>query len=154
MPELRALVVGMHFRPPAKDVINMLAAGTPVVLMREPENEYDENAVKVVLFDFCEGGAHHDLRKLILDSGQYGEELFTNPLHLGYIDSKKTGMAKLFSEAMVSEGMEAVEAKLEFSMDGKPQVMTELEPAERTEVHDNADNDDLEVEDDDEEDQD
>lgn len=42
-------IVGAHFRPPAKALLACLPAGHPLVLRPEPTNEYDENAVQVLL---------------------------------------------------------------------------------------------------------
>lgn len=42
-------IVGAHFRPPAKALLACLPAGHPLWLRPEPTNEYDENAVQVLL---------------------------------------------------------------------------------------------------------
>lgn len=42
-------LVGAHFRPPAKALLACLPAGHPLLLRPEPSNEYDANAVQVVL---------------------------------------------------------------------------------------------------------
>lgn len=42
-------LVGAHFRPPAKALLACLPAGHPLFLRPEPTNEYDENAVQVLL---------------------------------------------------------------------------------------------------------
>lgn len=42
-------LVGAHFRPPAKALLAFLPTGCPLALRPEPTNEYDENAVQVVL---------------------------------------------------------------------------------------------------------
>lgn len=42
-------LVGMHFRPPAQEVLNGLALGTQVFMMPEPNNQYDRNAVRVLV---------------------------------------------------------------------------------------------------------
>ena len=44
---LTGLLVGMHFRPPAKLILETLKSGTELQLVHEPDNEYDQNAVKV-----------------------------------------------------------------------------------------------------------
>lgn len=44
---LTSLLVGMHFRPPAKTLLASLPAGAKLALRPEPENPYDENAVAV-----------------------------------------------------------------------------------------------------------
>jgi hypothetical protein len=136
--KLTGLMVGMHFRPPAKAVLEALPAGTLLWLRREPSNPYDVNAVQVLLPGFEEGDKWGDLRKGLEATGQWGEEMFTNPLHLAYVDSTKTGMAKIFSEAILEQAAEQeldpasaencmVEGELSFSLEGKPQVVTSLE---------------------------
>ncbi len=47
--ELLIPLVGMHFRPPAKTVVDHLPAGCPLGLVPEPENPYDPKAIKVLL---------------------------------------------------------------------------------------------------------
>lgn len=42
-------LVGAHFRPPAKALLAFLPTGCPLALRPEPTNEYDSNAVQVVL---------------------------------------------------------------------------------------------------------
>lgn len=42
-------LVGAHFRPPAKALLAVLPAGHPLFLRPEPSNEYDANAVQVLL---------------------------------------------------------------------------------------------------------
>lgn len=42
-------IVGQHFRPPAKALLACLPAGHPLFLRPQPNNEYDENAVQVLL---------------------------------------------------------------------------------------------------------
>lgn len=42
-------LVGAHFRPPAKALLACLPTGHPLILRPEPANEYDRNAVQVLL---------------------------------------------------------------------------------------------------------
>lgn len=44
---ITGLLVGMHFRPPAKLILETLKSGTPLQLVAEPDNEYDSNAIRV-----------------------------------------------------------------------------------------------------------
>lgn len=44
---LTGLLVGMHFRPPAKLILETLKSGTELQLVAEPDNEYDANAIRV-----------------------------------------------------------------------------------------------------------
>lgn len=47
MNTLTGVLVGMHFRPPAKLVLETLASGANLTLEAEPTNEWDEWAVRV-----------------------------------------------------------------------------------------------------------
>ena len=134
MPKLDAPIVGIHFRPPAKDVLAQLGSGTALLLQREPNNAYDENAVMVLLPGFGENGLHADLAAGLLATGNWPEEAFTNPLHIGYVDAAKTGMAKMFAQVMDENDTPSVMAKLAFDPAGKPIVETELVPYEEPEV--------------------
>lgn len=40
-------VVGAHFRPPAKAIIDSLPAGHELKLIAEPDNQFDPQAIKV-----------------------------------------------------------------------------------------------------------
>lgn len=42
-------IVGAHFRPPAKAILQVLPQGAALVLRREPENIYDFNAIQVIV---------------------------------------------------------------------------------------------------------
>ena len=42
-------LVGAHFRPPAKALIQSLPVGQVLRLSREPDNQYDTNAIQVWL---------------------------------------------------------------------------------------------------------
>lgn len=46
---MKSLLVGSHFHPPAKAILEALPAGTPLTLLAEPENPYDSNAILVHL---------------------------------------------------------------------------------------------------------
>lgn len=60
-------LVGAHFRPPAKALLACLPAGHPLLLRPEPTNEYDANAVQVVL--------RTDSLLPLLTESAFGEEL-------------------------------------------------------------------------------
>lgn len=50
MSEMRGLLVGSHFTPPAKAIISALARGARVRLVPEPENPYDSHAIRVLWY--------------------------------------------------------------------------------------------------------
>ena len=117
-------IVGAHFRPPAKDLLQVMATGTPLMLVREPENPYDANAVKIMVAttDIDEAWAD-DLRPLIgargLDWSDLQAEL---EWHLGYIPRTD---AETLVQAFDDRG-EPVPAKLAFDLTGKPAVVFDL----------------------------
>jgi hypothetical protein len=82
---MKALLVGAHFRPPAKLILAALPAGTPLVLEPEPENPYDPQALKVcirtenILLDRL---ADSDLEGYGWSRARLAE--LEEPLHLGY----------------------------------------------------------------------
>lgn len=96
MSKMLSLLVGVHFRPPAKALVAHLPAGAPVYLQPEPGNQYDENAIQV-LFDGAElpkiedEEARNARETDFLSQGFSEEEIRDNPemWHLGYI--AKTG---------------------------------------------------------------
>lgn len=47
--ELIGLLVGSHFVPPSKLLLENLPQGTKIRLLADPENPYDQNAIKVLL---------------------------------------------------------------------------------------------------------
>lgn len=46
---MRAALVGMKFRPPALDIVERLPDNTPLLLVREPGNVHDRNAIAVYI---------------------------------------------------------------------------------------------------------
>lgn len=44
---LTGVLVGAHFRPPAKLILECLPSGAPLSLIAEPDNPYDSNAIQV-----------------------------------------------------------------------------------------------------------
>lgn len=95
-------LVGSHFRPPAKALLACLPAGHPLFLRPEPTNEYDENAVQVLL---------RSASLSLLTSDQFFSDELNTQLegagfdlpsvlgepewHLGYLPRAAKGNAKL-----------------------------------------------------------
>jgi hypothetical protein len=151
MLKFEANLVGMHFRPPAKDVVNNLAANTELLVRRQPDNPYDTNALQVLLEGFCEGGENEPAWEAVrqikweelggdengegeLDEenqlvfGEYCETVLTDPLPLGYIcNGEKTGgkKADMISPQMDAIEMTSVPGKLSFNEKGLPIVVIE-----------------------------
>jgi hypothetical protein len=123
-----APIVGMSFRPPAAEVMRNLPGGTELLIQRQPENPYDENACAVFLFGFCEGGQHGELHSSLIEQQTDPDERakYVDPLMLGFIDSKKTGKAKELSQFLLGQEIESIPSALSFSMDGKPQIEIDI----------------------------
>ena len=47
MPMNTFPIVGAYYHPPAKALIDALAVDTPLLLIAEPDNAYDPNAIAV-----------------------------------------------------------------------------------------------------------
>lgn len=91
MANLTALLVGAHFRPPAKQLLAALPTCTPLALVPEPDNPYDEHAIKVLLPvaslpdpSTPEGEL---MNAALTGTGTSLEDLHLadEPLHLGYL---------------------------------------------------------------------
>jgi hypothetical protein len=125
-------IVGMVFRPPALRILAGLPFEAPLRLQREPENPYDENAVKVLLSSW-EG--YEPLRDSLLaeaipdhaelSRGQYYSSALDLPVHLGYVGAK-TGHAAVVSEYLDNRGEPSIEGSL-FALDnGSPAILIEV----------------------------
>lgn len=142
-------LVGAHFRPPAKALLACLPAGHPLLLRPEPTNEYDDNAVQVLLM-------RDSLESLLADvdfsaelenqlAGQ-GFDLATireaDEWHLGYLpraakgnlalEEWNVGVQKAIHEALATSIAdnrdETVDAQLSFDSTGKPAVIIPWPP--------------------------
>lgn len=95
-------LVGAHFRPPAKALLACLPAGHPLALRPEPTNEYDANAVQVVLrtstlAPLCKEAFFADeVNNQLTAQGFDLESVLDEPeWHLGYLPRAAKGNAKL-----------------------------------------------------------
>lgn len=139
------LLVGMHFNPPAKWVIEHLRSGTKLKLMPEPDNPYDANAVKVFVADGEEvpEGQQAELESKLAGTSFGLEDVSTmisaGSLLLGHLAAENgkplaqaqgsgaignLSIARAIDESGLS--MEEAEASLGFAPDGKPLVMIKL----------------------------
>lgn len=88
MKKLTGLLVGMHFNPPSKWLLQGLPAGCRLGLEKEPENPYDPNAVVVWLVDCAAipSSQHEKLRELLDGTGFDLEEILAEPaIKLGHL---------------------------------------------------------------------
>jgi hypothetical protein len=86
---ISAPLVGSHFRPPAKQVLAVLPTGCALALVPEPENPYDEKAIRVMLIpaETIPVGQVAALATALAGTGFDALDLIgsSEPLHLGYI---------------------------------------------------------------------
>ena len=111
-------IVGSHYRPPAKALLSVLPAGTILLARPEPENQYDPNAIMVVLHTSDIPHTHRDaIAAAVAGYGFTVDEIFcAAEWHLGYIPAK---IAMHLVKRM--EGQEH-EGKLAFDLLGKPKI--------------------------------
>ena len=95
MPHYQVPVVGMHFRPPAKAILQVLPSDFPLGIEMEPDNEYDRNAIKVMVkSEDIPKDSHNDLGSLAAGYGFTLDQIMEQPAwHLGYV--KATHAAEL-----------------------------------------------------------
>lgn len=135
---MRTLLVGSHFAPPAKALIQCLPAGAKLQLQLEPDNPYDENAIKVsVASSEIPAELDHELDVLVSGMGLSAEEIRNQPEWLlGHIAaSGGKPLAKRANEGLVGNleiGEQIIagaifNVKLIFLGDGTPGV--EITPA-------------------------
>ena len=125
-------LVGSNFRPPAREVLSILPAGTSLELRHESDNPYDPNAVAV----FVDMG-DWPIVKLPLLQDMLGTQLDASELcsrglmHLGYIartGNKTTkggpGNREVLDMAdSIPWGLLGLDAKLGLAMEGWPTVV-------------------------------
>lgn len=120
--KLVGLLVGSHFHPPAKTLIEALPTGAPLELLPEPENPYDESAVLVRLGDNFRDWLldpnldHAELLQRLEDSlpnqGMTLEQvLSTLPLNLGHLGASG---GKPLAKSQAEAGMPTLSGNLEF----------------------------------------
>lgn len=130
-------IVGMGFRCPAPQVLAKLPFGTELLLQRQFDNPYDENAIKVLLPGFSAEGTHKDLYKEMLidalpDDLPAGRNLWnisalTDPLFLGYV-AAKSGEAGQLAPVMDKTSNPELPARLGATLEGRPAAVVELSP--------------------------
>ena len=141
-------LVGAHFRPPAKALLAVLPAGHPLFLRPEPTNEYDSNAVQVVLRTASLPKEAHFLEELETQLAGQGfdlESIMDTPeWHLGYLPRAAKGNAKLeewnvqvqcaLHEVLMNhprhnnEDLPCAPASLSFDASGKPALLIPWPP--------------------------
>jgi hypothetical protein len=116
-----APLVGAHYRPPAKALLQVLPAGCDLVLTPEPDNPFDANAVMVSVATAAVPAAQHDvLRTLAAGYGFELDEVLARPeWHLGYIARGQAAELQTGPTALSGP----TSARLGFDAKGSPQVI-------------------------------
>lgn len=99
MDSITTNLVGAHFRPPAKALLACLPAGHPLYLRPEPTNEFDENAVQVLLASSTipqDEFLRDELNNQLAGQGFDLETVLGEPeWHLGYLPKAAKGNKEL-----------------------------------------------------------
>lgn len=145
MAKYTTLIVGAHFRPPAKQVLAVLAAGAALRLEEENDNPYDAEAIKVfVSTDEIPPNQYKTLDEELPNAGLTLEQLMsTGPVWLGYVPAsggKPLAKAKLAEPELIGnhevrelgftilgQQAEGCRATLGFGLDGSPRLHLEVD---------------------------
>lgn len=106
MAKFTTLIVGAHFRPPAKQILAIIPGGARVTLEEDNENAYDSSAVKVFLpLDQIPDSQMAGLAEELPNSGLTLEQLMSSgPVWLGYLpatEGKPLAKAKLTEPELI-----------------------------------------------------
>ncbi len=136
MPQFTTLLVGAHFRPPAKQVLAALPAGAELSFELEDSNPYDPNAVKVFVDPkLIPDSQFQALEPELNQSGVILEQLMSGgPVWLGYVPmtgGKPLGKAQASEPGLIGNAevrkfigrQEGCQLALAFGPDGSPRMI-------------------------------
>lgn len=142
MTTYRSPIVGMHFRPPASAVLALLPGGCPLRLEPEPENQYDQDAIRVRVSPeaVLSLGSKAQLEETLPNFGWTLSQLFAARwLQLGYCANEKNlkahsygtigcrGLGEALRASWKDEsGQRFLLGKLVFDAAGRPMVEVEV----------------------------
>lgn len=138
-------IVGMHFRPPAKHLVAALPLGSPLTLVRDPENSYEQKArtsngtaaaIKVFLptADLPEV-FWTEVEPHLAGCGSSREELLIQPPHIAFIASKGNESVLCDIANAMDGGWEAT-ATFARDMAGNAMAKVELEEPAKADYSD------------------
>ncbi len=126
----RSLIVGAHFRPPAKGLLACLSSGSKLLLRREASNAYDANALQVIWptsglnAELATGLMREEVQKNVEGFGSSADEVFAAPeWHLGYVPRTE---AALLAPKMDDMGLSELAGELTFAATGGAQISFEV----------------------------
>lgn len=137
MTTLNTLLVGTHFYVPGKNILPLLPSGTRVIFQPEPENPYDENAIKVLLqcgpLLGTSDETDAELRNALLGTGWDLHDLLErSPIQLGHVGKtggkplEKAGIQCGNKEFLAAFSAEApMQGTLTFDGQGRPLLKLE-----------------------------
>lgn len=136
MPKHITLIVGSHFRPPAKQLLAALAGGCQLTLVEDNENAYDAAAIKVILDpQHIPQEAMTQLDQTLPEAGMTLEQLMSaGPIQLGFVPAQegkpltkgRLTEPELLGNQQVRELMPECLASLGFGVDGSPRLILEV----------------------------
>lgn len=144
MSQITTLLVGDHFRPPAKLILQHLPSGCQLQLMAEDDNAYDEEAVKVLVgTDQIPEEQYSALAEALPGMGFELEQVMsTGPVWLGYVPKSggkplltaQKEAPELVGNHEVREAMaaESYRAQLAFGPDGRARVTVQYNSEDST----------------------
>lgn len=114
-------IVGAKFRPPASGLLSVLRAGNKLLIRREPDNQYDANALQVLIVrDELEKLPEAQLQSACEGFGFGSAEVLAAPeWHLGYIPR---GDAEMLAPSFDRAATRGISASLTFDFRGRPAV--------------------------------
>ena len=118
-------IVGSFYRPPAKALIAGISPGTKLMLKAEPNNQFDPNAIQVLLFtkDILHSD-HEALNKELETSGKDIQDIMgADEWHLGFIRKE---LAKPLRESNIIKINKEYEGTFSIDFRGKPMVEIDL----------------------------
>lgn len=135
MTKHHTLIVGAHFRPPAKQVLAHLVSETELTLVEDNDNPYDAAAVRV-MFDpiLIPDTEYPALESELLEAGITLEQLMSGgSIHMGFVpaqDGKPLAKARqsdptILGNQQVREimmGDQGYRCYLDFAADGSPKL--------------------------------
>lgn len=111
---------GQYHRKPAPTILSLLPTGCTLLARREPSNEFDPNAIMVLVDDL--EGSYPDVATAVMEACEE-QELecpdLSSTLHLAYIGKE---FAEILAPRMDEAGVDDVPGFLAYMPDGKPAI--------------------------------
>ena len=115
-------IVGAHFRPPAQALLQILPAGAKLQLRREPENQFDPNAIAVWMpTSSIPDAVAEELDTIAQTYGHSIDTIYQEEWHhLGYIPAK--GGANILAPLWDANAMRVCDGTMAFNATGAPRI--------------------------------